>query len=625
MRRARRSGAAASPRRSRTWAGALALAAAALPLLLHVAAAQNDTVKQDAAPAPAAAGPGGPAKPAAPLPGSAARDAAADGPADRPLRIGLTDNMPLCSLPDALVGREGEIEASEAFGLGLEGYLIDLLPHLLERSNLSARGATFVAMLGNKGGGPLPNGSYDGFVGQMREGRADMLLYSLTLTPERARAIGHTISILDAPGALAVLRSPQRVSGLVFFQSFTREVWLLGLTALVVTVFTLWGIDIVTRNARDKAEHLLRERDAGQRLPEPDADTLAESRRRDRGRRMKFAMESTMIALGQGGPPTTAKSWSVKLLFVCWTVFSVVVLACYTANLTAHFTVSTLTSTVNSLQDIRMSGRPFGAMRNSAESLFINKALDPVVASIRPQLRAFDDHADALAALRSGEIIALVEDAGTVTGFTQARPCDIGMASETFGSRQSVIALQPNSTLAVPLSQAILELEAQGVMTELHRKWFDDRSQCDDDPGLSQGGLGLADMWAIFALMAVGIAISLGMAGVEVWYHNRMKHRLKPAVQKMKQVLTTPHRLSASALRHSGSGGASAHGGASCGGSSRGGARRQMGCSGDLESFGGRSDGARDRDGRLAGRADGRADGRPGDSPDGRPNGTEQC
>lgn len=33
------------------------------------------------------------------------------------------------------------------------------------------------------------------------------------------------------------------------------------------------------------------------------------------------------------------------------------------------------------------SGRPFGAMRNSAELRYIEKALDPLVASVRPQMR----------------------------------------------------------------------------------------------------------------------------------------------------------------------------------------------------------------------------------------------
>jgi hypothetical protein len=204
------------------------------------------------------------------------------------------------------------------------------------------------------GGGPLPNGSYDGFVGQMHEGRADLLvraregelspalgldcwgfwvgvqqaqaptsdpqqagssghatihnahqpatnashktttraqLYSLTLTPERARGISYTLSILDAPGALAVLRSEQPVSGTVFFQSFTPavrarrrgtkaaarhgkqaaggravprgvgefahsrrpawQVWVLAGAALVITVFTLWcGLGASVRPAR---------------------------------------------------------------------------------------------------------------------------------------------------------------------------------------------------------------------------------------------------------------------------------------------------------------------------------------------------------------------------------------
>lgn len=195
----------------------------------------------------------------------------------------------------------------------------------------------------------------------------------------------------------------------------------------------------MTRRARDRAERTLQEHEEGRKLPDLSPASLAQHRRLNRTRRMKFAMESTMIALGQGGPPTTAKSWSLKLLFVCWwgaaraggggsrrrggggararaggragecrvsalapqplaptapigfaagpaklnrarpckaplacgrnvrfrcrrrTVFSVVLLACYTANLTAHFTVKSLSTPIDSLEDICERARGGGA------------------------------------------------------------------------------------------------------------------------------------------------------------------------------------------------------------------------------------------------------------------------
>jgi hypothetical protein len=43
----------------------------------------------------------------------------------------------------------------------------------------------------------------------------------------------------------------------------------------------------------------------------------------------------------------------------------------------------------------------------------------------------------------------------------------------------------------------------------------------------------------------------------QVWYYNRMKHKVKPAVRKMKQALSHHHRQGAAALRSWSSGGGS--------------------------------------------------------------------
>lgn len=48
------------------------------------------------------------------------------------------------------------------------------------------------------------------------------------------------------------------------------------------------------------------------------------------------------------------------------TVFSIIMLTAYTANLTANLTVSRLESTIRTLADLRRSGRMFGVPADSS-------------------------------------------------------------------------------------------------------------------------------------------------------------------------------------------------------------------------------------------------------------------
>ncbi len=88
------------------------------------------------------------------------------------------------------------------------------------------------------------------------------------------------------------------------------------------------------------------------------------------GPQMQHALETIFMGIGQGSSPHT-KSWSVKLLFIAWAIFSVIMMTSYTANLTAHLTVAQLTTQINSLRDLSLDRGFFGVPGGSSiESYF---------------------------------------------------------------------------------------------------------------------------------------------------------------------------------------------------------------------------------------------------------------
>jgi len=72
------------------------------------------------------------------------------------------------------------------------------------------------------------------------------------------------------------------------------------------------------------------------------------------------------------------RSWAVKLMFIAWAIFSVIMLSAYTANLTAHLTISQLGTAVSRLSDLASSSLPVGVPADGSVRAFFRHSIDPV-------------------------------------------------------------------------------------------------------------------------------------------------------------------------------------------------------------------------------------------------------
>lgn len=133
---------------------------------------------------------------------------------------------------------------------------------------------------------------------------------------------------------------------------------------------------------------------------------------------MGHAIETVMMAVGSGSAPTS-RSCSVKVMFVAWAIFCVIMLSAYTANLTANLTVNQIGVTIKSLSDLAQLPVPFGVPAESSVSAYFANSSDQGARSLRPKMMEFRDPAQAVEAVRDGKISAYINDYPTVQFFTQ--------------------------------------------------------------------------------------------------------------------------------------------------------------------------------------------------------------
>ncbi|WIA38212.1 hypothetical protein OEZ86_001557 [Tetradesmus obliquus] len=417
------------------------------------------------------------------------------------LRVLAAHRPPLCFIEG------GENGSTPIFS----GYLIELLPTLLNQANLQI--VYELTAFAGSGGGMQANGSWTGVMGELVAGRTDLALFPLTLTSQRAQYIQATPPFMD-DGYGILVKTRRLDSGYSFLLPFTGFTWAMLMVALVSIMLLLTLLDAVTRNARLRAFERLH-------------GTQKLTRKRRDAKVVNHAIESIMMAVGNGAAPTS-RSWAVKIVYIAWAVFCVIMLAAYTANLTANMTVSQLGVSFKTLQDLAQSRLPFGVPADSSIAAYFSSSADQAARLLQLKMREFKSTADGAEAVREEKISAFINDYATVQYFTQEPPCDLALSPETIGSGQLVLGLPRNSTLLPKLSAALLQLSEAGYMAELRRKWFVDSSRCSSDTSASSGSgqLHLNQAWSVFMIVAGGAAVGLLAAAGEMLYYRRLYTRM---------------------------------------------------------------------------------------------------
>ncbi|XP_061731984.1 glutamate receptor ionotropic, delta-1-like isoform X2 [Nerophis ophidion] len=374
----------------------------------------------------------------------------------------------------------------------------------------------------SKYGSQLPNGSWNGMIGDLINKRADLAVSAITITPQRENVVDFSKRYLDYSVGILLRKPEEKINIFSLFVPFDLAVW-----ACIAAAIPVVGVLIFLLN-RLQALRSSSARHAPPGTPTNGGDPAS----------LQSAIWLVYGAFVQQGGEGVVGSVALRMVMGSWWLFTLMVCSSYTANLAAYLTVSRMDHAIRSFQDLaRQVEVDYGTVRDSAvydyfrhkgtnpleqdstyaelwRSLSKNQGLDHCVSSPSEGIRKAKKSPFAfLWDMAVLEYAALTDDDCTVT------VSGSGVSSKGYG-----VALQHGSPYRDLFSQKILELQEKGDLDVMKQKWWPERGRCDLGGGHHTGAhpdgrsLKLQSFAGVFCVLAAGLLLACLVAAMEAWW-----------------------------------------------------------------------------------------------------------
>ncbi|XP_063852040.1 glutamate receptor ionotropic, delta-1-like [Scylla paramamosain] len=194
-----------------------------------------------------------------------------------------------------------------------------------------------------KWGGPHPDGSVTGLVGQVHRHEAHATLCELSITSSRETVVDFTVPYYMESTTLVSGAPKEKSRTFAVFSPFTMEVWLCIVAAVAAVGPFLY---LVTR----LLVHVLDHSDQPRYTPQELSFNMYRN----------LMVQNNLIA---------TSSWVLKLIFFGWYLFSFYIYAMYSGTLTAVLAIPAFDKPIDSLQQLagaHRRGYTIGTTRDSS-------------------------------------------------------------------------------------------------------------------------------------------------------------------------------------------------------------------------------------------------------------------
>ncbi|KAL7291178.1 hypothetical protein TKK_0015093 [Trichogramma kaykai] len=415
------------------------------------------------------------------------------------------------------------------------GYSMDLLRHVSQ--DLEFRFDLHVARDGLFGRRRGRNGTWNGIIGELLSGRAQMAFAPLSVYSHRSQVVDFSAPYYFS--SVSYLVSPKEhndISLLAFLQPFSNNLWIvvfvsLNVTAFIVAVFEWnspfglnpWG----------------------------------------RQRSKNFSLASALwvmwgLLCGHLVAFKAPKSWPNKFLINVWGGFSVIFVASYTANIAALIAGLFFHNTPKSYDDRSLLQQHVGAPKASAAEYYVQQA-NPLLWSNMAR-HSVPDVSSGVTRLLNGSLDVLIADTPILDYY---RATDNGCRLENFGEpiKQDTyaVALSKGHPMRESISQLIANYTSTGLLDILQEKWYGGLPCIpgatlgvgyDGQPRPAGGQprpLGVASVAGVFCLLGLGMFLGVViLIGEHIFYRYslpKLRQCSKDSVWRSRNVMFFSQKL----------------------------------------------------------------------------------
>uniref|UniRef100_A0A3Q2ZCQ4 Glutamate receptor n=1 Tax=Hippocampus comes TaxID=109280 RepID=A0A3Q2ZCQ4_HIPCM len=368
---------------------------------------------------------------------------------------------------------------------------------------------------------------WNGMVGELVYGKADVAVAPLTITLVREQVIDFTKPFMSLGISIMIKKPTKSKPGVFsFLDPLAYEIWM-------CIVFAYIGVSVVLFLVRPRPPAALG----------PDQESAERSDDFGIFNSLWFSLGAFM----QQGCDISPRSLSGRIVGGVWWFFTLIIISSYTANLAAFLTVERMVSPIESAEDLaKQSEIAYGTLDGGSTKEFFRRSKIAVFEKMWSYMRGADpsvfvkntDEGVSRVRKSKGKYAYLLES--SMNEYIEQRaPCDTIKVGGNLDSKGYGVATPKGSPLRIPVNLAVLKLNEQAVLDKLKNKWWYDKGQCGHkDAGRKDktSALSLSNVAGIFYILIGGLGVAMLVALLDFCYKSRLESRRMKVSNNNKEV-----------------------------------------------------------------------------------------
>ncbi|XP_037323246.2 glutamate receptor 1-like isoform X2 [Pungitius pungitius] len=431
---------------------------------------------------------------------------------------------------------------------------------------------------------------WNGMVGELVYGKADVAVAPLTITLVREQVIDFTKPFMSLGISIMIKKPTKSKPGVFsFLDPLAYEIWMcivfayIGVSVVLFLVSRFSPYEWKADDSDDEDETLASS--SSRRALPTSSSELARSpgfpqNQNQNQQKEKEAPEHTndfgifnslWFSLGafmQQGCDISPRSLSGRIVGGVWWFFTLIIISSYTANLAAFLTVERMVSPIEGAEDLaKQTEIAYGTLDGGSTKEFFKRSKIAVFEKMWSYMRSADPSVfvkstteGVIRVRKSKGKYAYLLESSMNEYIEQRKPCDTMKVGGNLDSKGYGVATPKGSALRIPVNLAVLKLNEQAILDKLKNKWWYDKGECGHkDSGRKDktSALSLSNVAGVFYILIGGLGLAMLVALVEFCYKSRIESR------RMKELID--------AAISSGHGGMAGGGGGAAGGGYGGG------------------------------------------------------